>query len=304
MNNVSYKSTFFRDDATGKIPFLVWSEANPKAYRCAADTILKPSVQSGFPGVLLGVRNAVNFHLADFNFAWIGYMSTANNKDTNDGTAYLDDFDWISSRQSDFGLKDLNLASTLQMGAAWPGFNDAVVPVSWNGGTSRFIARNLSSGASTAANSFQKSASYSTAHNTDSTSLFNFRMPWITWNTWNDFPEGTQIEPGPELGLGYVALETAQATAVTFKSIASADANGAAHLRLPYLLYESRLAGSSVAGAVFSMIASRNFDGAAACLSADAQARATMLGWRDIVAQIPESPNVSFALDLMVCVCL
>jgi hypothetical protein len=132
--------------------------------------------------------------------------------------------------------------------------------------------------------------------------LFNFQMPWITWNTWNDFPEGTFIEPGAsnDSGYGYDALEVAQSSAISFKSLDSSKTNNASSLRLPHMLFESRTAGSSVAETATNMILGRQFESAETCLADDRQARGSLLGWVEI-ANKTSGIDVSFSLDLAVC---
>ncbi len=241
LDNSTLSHCHSKDPLTNKTLFLTWSEANIPAYRCACDTVLAPSntTTADYHGVLLGMRNAVNFDYADFNFAWIGYMSTNSTSTTNWGGAYLDDFDWIMSRQSEFGLNDWNRRSTLQMTGAWPGFDDINVPASWNNGQSRYLARNVTSGL-TANLSYASAAKYANSHLSMSATLNNFDIPWLVWNTWNDFPEGTMIEPcatSPNVdgfGYGYTSLEAAQTNSAAFKVVTSPFQPSS--LRLPALL--------------------------------------------------------------------
>ena len=154
----------------GAYPLFTWSEAAENSFPHALSTVF---AASGIPVVRVA-RNARAFDDSGANFGWVGTMSTASNLGTNWGKQYVCvilmpfpslptavavlitvlicprynlDFEWIMARQTSFGASNTSTVNKLVAGAVWPGFNDTNVPVTWNGGNTRLIARDVAEGA-------------------------------------------------------------------------------------------------------------------------------------------------------------
>ena len=263
LGNATAKAAFFVDAATGSRPLLFWSEANVTAHWAEA---LRVYGCRG-SGVAVVARNAVNFGTAHGNFAWIGPPSTAATVGTHWGEQYLDDFEWIMGRQSQFGGSALQDANTLAMGAAWPGFDDANVPASWNGGVARKIARTVDAG-DTLALTFQHAIDRNRAYAArregtgaaGGSPTVAVDMPWLQVATFNDWPEGTHVEP--QRGASpYRALEQVQNYTAVFKASGTGGTGGTAAvaasavmLRVPACVYQRRR-GSPGSGSVGDTLA-------------------------------------------------
>ncbi|PXF40175.1 hypothetical protein BWQ96_10113 [Gracilariopsis chorda] len=214
---------------------ITWSESDPQHYWS--------TLQSLFQGnVFVLVRNAVNFQYSDGNFEWVNNLNlgTPISNTQNWGQSYFADFNWISARQSEKGVapQDVNLA---KMGGVYPGFDDGNVPAFWNGGTNRYILRDVDDG-ETMTLTWEKQISYTPSQGSGLDSVENL---WVQIATWNDWPEGTSIEPASAATYGYRALETCREKAAQFKNTAAPY--GSACLRVPYHIYEMRRAGSTSA---------------------------------------------------------
>ena len=174
-------------NSSAPVVFL-WSEA-PVAYA---------ALRAALPNsTLVLARNANNFGPSDGNFAWLLPINGANasllasmSPDMAMGMQYLRDVEWgMANSQGSLAAAERNL---LLVGSAYPGFDDTHVPVSWNGGVSRRLAYNTSSGGATYDATWQHALSYVPMRYGGSVAA---SMPWVQIVTWNDFPEGTAIEP-------------------------------------------------------------------------------------------------------------
>lgn len=178
----------FVDDATARVPLLFWSDAGATEYRNQSRAVF------GDDRVLVINRNAREFDVSDGNMQWVAPPVAADAPPDDWGQQYLLDFEWIMARQKQFGGTGGPNAVTLAVGAVWPGFNDANVPPSWNGGAPRYIPRSGAGddGATTLELTFDAAVSRQPA---DQGSLFAVGMPWLQVVTFNDWPEGTRVEP-------------------------------------------------------------------------------------------------------------
>jgi hypothetical protein len=110
-------------------------------------------------------------------FAWVQPLTyNAWQLDGSDGGGgYLD---WFYRSMADANLP---YRQTLTVGAVWPGFNDTLAP--WRTGTPRFIARR-------AGQTWNETWHLAVTH----------QPPLVQIVTWNDWEEGTAIEPAESYG--------------------------------------------------------------------------------------------------------
>lgn len=253
-NNVSYEPLIFRDETNNKQVLITWSESDPSLYYSTANTIW------GANGIQLLVRNSVNFDISDGNSQWVNGFSTPANENSNWGESYFNDFEWIVSRQSSFGLSDPLNENKVMMGMAYPGFDDGNVPSFWNGGNHRLIKRDVTAG-ETMSLTWDRQINY-VVNGTGGTSAVE--NPWIQLITWNDWPEGTSIEPGSTDTYGFKPLQTNKAKVDTWKGN-----NGYAMncIEVPYLIYSAKKEGFNTQAA----------SGMALMMSGDCAAARTLL---------------------------
>ena len=201
---------------------------------------------------------------------------------------YLLDFRWIMARQQSFeSSTNTSSINTVMAGSVWPGFNDTFVPMSWNGGVTRVIARDVAAGLLRQGvlwtRSVRASVCYNVLlctrflHSTNTPSLsgrdcgvpgntmnltweaqlgaaeasptglvapdcaYAVHMPWIQVVTWNDWPEGTSVEPSDPRGYGFEPLLTTHRGVSRFKSVAPLvnDADTLHVLQLPLRWYKA-----------------------------------------------------------------
>ncbi len=229
--NPTYEDLIFRDELTNKQVLQTWSESDPAAYYQNAQTLW------GKDSILLMVRNAVNFDHADANFGWVNYLVNDPLDNSSWGEPYFNDFDWAMARQPEFGLTTSANVNTLMMGMVYPGFNDENVPTFWNGGTSRYLQRNVTAG-ETMSLTWDKQMTYTEQR---LGGYINVENPWVQIITWNDWPEGTSIEPATDDTYGFQALET------NHTKIGQCKGNTAYAvecLDIAYLIYEARQQGA------------------------------------------------------------
>lgn len=229
-----YSPIVFIDDALSVPVFMTWSESNPDYYWQKVKELFSNDV-------LLLVRNPVNFELSDGNFEWVNYLQTdverANDKAW--GKNAFDDMDWLMARQlSRFGV-DPEKVNTVKMGGVYPGFDDKNVPETWNGGVSRYLKRTVEDG-DTFSLTWQMQVDYTPLRLSGETPVEN---PWVQITTWNDWPEGTSVEPATSDTYGYSALITTRTKAAAFKGVPPAFEEEC--LYRPYDIYELRKAGKT-----------------------------------------------------------
>ena len=183
------------------------------------------------------IRNSVDFDNSDSNFGWLSPITTVPTNTTYWGEAYYNDFDWIMARQPDFGLQNRCNSNHVMMGMVYPGFDDANVPPFWNGGTARYIQREVDAG-TTMNLTWDKVKSYTPKR---LGGVNKVEMPWVQIITWNDWPEGTSIEPASDASYGFAPLETCQTELANFKNETPTYSTNC--LRVPYLIYEAKANG-------------------------------------------------------------
>ena len=227
--NAAYSNLVFLDDV-GNVPVLLaWSESDPTYYW--------NTVQTLFGGnVTFMIRNPINFDYSTGNFEWLAYLNTGMpmNNTANWGEQYFQDFDWVMARQLDFGLMNPASVNEVKMGSAYPGFNDQNVPAFWNGGTNRYFHRTVDDG-ETMALTWQKQIDYTPKRLGGVDCVEN---AWVQLVTWNDWPEGTSIEPASSGTYGYAALYTTHTKIGEFKGVTPAFAGIC--LEVPYEIYQAR----------------------------------------------------------------
>lgn len=209
----AYSSLVFKDDYTNKPVLAVWSETNWTLYQNATDSLF------GIDSVFVLGRNANNFDYDEGSFEWIGNLTNDVNNTTDWGETYFNDFLWITARQEEFGLTNIRNANLLKMGGVYPGFNDSNVPSFWNGGTTRYFARHVTDG-ETMELTWNKQINFTPLQLGGDIAIDN---PWVQIITWNDFPEGTSIEPALASQYSFTALQTCRSKIATFKSVVTTD---------------------------------------------------------------------------------
>jgi hypothetical protein len=180
-------SVTFADLANGGPVLLLWSENAPAAAYAAAKAAL-----GGACTVV--ARNPRAFAASEGNFAWVlpAREPTAEQLGSSWGQQYLADFEWgMANNQAAASDLDPAAFNRLAVGAVYPGFDDSSVPAEWNGGTARQIARHVSDG-TTYELTWELALGYTPQRQGGPTAV---EMPWVQIITWNDFPEGTSIEP-------------------------------------------------------------------------------------------------------------
>lgn len=256
LGNATVADVFFVDSVTGRSPLLMWSESAPTEHAQAAIDVFGPgSADHQLPplqrapgargGVLLLARNAHGFEHSHGNFQWVSPPATGTDSNGNAhpaedtiakeawGGNYYDDFEWIMARQADYGGASGPEATALAVGAVWPGFDDAAVPTSWNGGQARKIPRAFNSTAAAAAGVVRTldltiaAVLERVPASAGGTRLTPVDMPWVQVVTFNDWPEGTQLEPdaGPDPYQQLVAVRDFAAR-FTANSTSGSDSDG------------------------------------------------------------------------------
>ena len=245
IQNPAYASLLFRDDATDKPMLMFWSEADLRLYQKTVHQLF------GYDEVFTLIRNAREFDKGDASFEWIGYTTNDTLNTTNVGTQYFVDFDWIMARQESFGLEDIRDANTVMMGATYPGFDDRRAPAFWNSGNNRYIARQVTDG-ETMALTWDYQIGHTPLRYGGEIPVDN---PWMQLCTWNDFPEGSNIEPSVLAEEGYKALETCREKIIEWKGL-SVNAEDTLGLYLPFAIYQAHISGNeTISDSAFSAFA-------------------------------------------------
>ncbi len=226
-NNLKFNSFYFYDTETSKPVLITWDQLYPELYHPILKELYNDSV-------IHLVRGDAEFLLSDGNMEWVNYLDTVNSPVGNTyywGENYYDNFHRkIAKQDSIVAFKDRNY---LCMGAVWPGFDDHNAPWRDNKPEGRWISRNVTEG-ETLALTFDKLNSL----NYIPGALGNIKVeiPWIQVATWNDWPEGTSIEPATSEYYGFTALKTTAIKTAEFKGT-SIDTS---RVRIPYAIYQAR----------------------------------------------------------------
>ena len=180
----SSRSVALEDGVSGGLVLLLWSENAPSQVYDAAKTTF------GTDCTVLA-RNPRAYSSSEGNFAWVNPAQDASEStlETNWGEQSLKDFEWGMANNQQATVPPS--ANTLSMGAVYPGFDDSKVPESWNGGSTRQISREVTAGSSYDL-TWEHALSYMPQRYGGPVAV---NMPWVQIVTWNDFPEGTAVEP-------------------------------------------------------------------------------------------------------------
>lgn len=216
-HKTAYTDLIFKDDVTNKPLLVVWSESDWANYQTAIDDIF------GIDSVIVIGRNANNYDYRDGMFGWVSGMTNDQTDVTEWGDAYLNSLIWLPARQDEHGLSNFRNANLIKLGGVWPGFDDRLVPSYWNDGTARFMNRNVTDG-NTLELTWDKQINYMPLQLGGHIEVDN---PWVQLITWNDFPEGTAIEPTRLVeDFGFDALQTCRIKGAIFKGETAKDSLG------------------------------------------------------------------------------
>lgn len=185
------------------------------------------------------IRNPREFDYSDGNFQWVNGFNSSNTETANWGQQYYNDFDWAMARQAQFGLTDPASLNQLMMGMVYPGFNDENVPAFWNGGNTRYILRQVDDG-ETMSLTWDQQINWTSKRLGGDNDVLN---PWTQIITWNDWPEGTSIEPATDDTYGYTPLKTNRTKIAAWKNTNAAFEELC--LEVPYYMYLARAAGDN-----------------------------------------------------------
>jgi hypothetical protein len=195
------------------------------AYRSVVDTVFQPG------GAFLAWNESDSgvFQYVDACYAWVqpyaGQWDTVNGFEW--GSEYLNGHIWrldnwpqlVSFSRLSFGI-----------GGVWPGFDSRL---SW--GKNRFIVR-------------RNGIVYDSTWLKFIENNKEFPIPWIFIETWNDFNEGSEIEPSKEYGYQYL-LSTAKNIGIFRKTTISCDTvafSCASRIYLAYNMVETGKRDSSL----------------------------------------------------------
>jgi hypothetical protein len=223
-DNVVYhpdrRKDYFRDDATGKSVMMVWcSQGRPYHYEAIGDFFSHDSVT-------LMVRETMDFEISEGNFPWISMRDCANLADSSVcwGENYLDNFFAQMGKQKD---------NTLMIGNVYPGFDDRLVHGWSANGPWRYMKRVVNDG-EVMALTWDKNINFKSTTIED---------PWIQITTWNDWPEGTSIEPAELKSFGYQAIQTCRRKILDFKGISTVQPDDSLGVLVPYEIFQLRKQG-------------------------------------------------------------
>lgn len=228
--SADYGQYAFRDDQTGKAVYITWSESDPEYYYSTVRELFDNNV-------LLIILNTRNFNVSDGNMEWVHDLNLAPPKDNTDnyGQGQFEHTDWNMARQSEVYYTPLDSVNEILLGSVYPGFDDANVPTFWNGGTNRYILRDVNDG-ETMSLLWQRHIDYVPFRLGGLDEVDN---PWIQIVTWNDWPEGTSIEPATEETYGYRPLITCHDRITKYKKEATPRFD-ISFLRTPHQIYQLR----------------------------------------------------------------
>ncbi len=254
--HASYKDLIFVDELTDQQVLQAWSEGDNVAYYQNVHTLW------GADKIHLMIRNPRQYDYSDGNFMWPNGLNNDDPSNTvNWGQQYFNDFDWGMARQTD--LMDTNNANEVMMGMAYPGFDDSNVPDFWNGGVHRTFQRTVDDG-ETMALTWDQQINWTPLRLGGTYVVDN---SWIQLITWNDWPEGTSIEPATDATYGYQALQTNYSKTEVWKG--TNNIFPISCMEVPYHLFLVREAGETVlADAARSLLLQGDCAGATALLNA------------------------------------
>ncbi|MDR0531125.1 MAG: hypothetical protein LBG83_03555 [Oscillospiraceae bacterium] len=198
----------FRDDLTGKLVMMVWSGWSGEGRAAHWEAVGR---HLGHDKVMLLVHDGIGRDPADGYFSWFFGVPNRSPFKTDEERARL----WGGEEYDAFLAQTKEYPGKVFVGSVYPGFDDRLAP--WNEGWC-YIARDVPEG-ETFALTWQKIMDYNAANDGS-----EFQIPWVQVATWNDWPEGTAVEPADFSGYGFRAVESCRRYNALFKQLAlSAD---------------------------------------------------------------------------------
>lgn len=209
---------YFHDDVTGKAVIMAWSaQGVPYHYEAIGDFF-------GHDSTLFMAQGAKNFDYSDGNFPWISMGSCKNLADSS--------ICWGESALNSFYNSMEQHNKTLAIGNVYPGFDDRIVHSWTRDGAWRYMKRVVNDG-EVMAITWDKNINFKSA---------TIEVPWIQITTWNDWAEGTSIEPGDAKSFGYQAIQICRKKALDFKNIKAGPADSLG-VTVPYEIFKLRKKG-------------------------------------------------------------
>lgn len=213
---------YFRDNKTGKPVIMNWSDQGRANHYKSVGSLY------GRDSVLFLVREATDFMNSDGNFPWIAMSDCPQLSDSLKcwGKRYLDNFTQRMGPAK---------SEAIVIGGVYPGFDDRIVR-SWTpGGAWRYMKRVLPEGdvMSLTWDHFQQNA------------VKELGSSWVQIITWNDWPEGSSVEPATLQSEGYLSLETNRKRIADFKGVTNLPIDDSLGIRIPYEIFKLRKAGDN-----------------------------------------------------------
>jgi glycoprotein endo-alpha-1,2-mannosidase len=206
----------------GKKPVIIFRKVAGKLFTPEEwDAELGPAITSHGGALIMGTDPASRLaEIADGTYFWVGGFAPQTRVSTLE---YCDKVyrDFLSKPR-----RSLRTQPPLLFGSAIPGFNDTPV---WGWGDGPRVAPDYHG------ERFRRTWELSVANSVDMVQL-------VTWNDWN---EGSQIEPSDSYGYRYLELNKKYSAA--YKGVADTVPNGA--LRIPLRLYNARKNAAKIANA-------------------------------------------------------
>ncbi len=244
VNNSNYSAYRFNDDQdkTGYPVIITWSHITDANGVGDQDTNYHNAIEDLYNGeVIYMKRDANDFASAGGTFQWVNYLLDSIPQTEHEywGEDYFFDFDTAMANQHETFVP-AGQRAYLTMGAVWPGFNDYNIPdeMDWSG--KRWINRTVDAG-ETMALTFDKHINYVPG----AAGPVKVELPWIQVVTWNDWPEGSTIEPATEDTYGYRALLTTMVKTAEFKDQLLPDSGDSIAVTIPYTIYQARKSGDA-----------------------------------------------------------
>jgi hypothetical protein len=211
---------YFHDDSTGRAVIMAWSDQGLSYHFEAIGDFF------GHDSTIFFVREANNFVSSDGNFPWIAMSNCPSLRDSSTCWA-KDNLDYFFTKMKS------QSENKIMIGCVYPGFDDRIIH-SWTpNGPWRYMKRFVTEG-EVMALTWDKNINYK------STTVEN---PWIQITTWNDWPEGTAIEPADQKSFGYQAIQTCRKKILEFKQISTVELEDSLGLLVPYEIFQLRKRG-------------------------------------------------------------
>jgi len=213
----------FRDDLTGKQVMMVWSSDGRAHHWEAAGKYL------GHDKVMLLLRDTWGQEEADGYFTWLFGVPNRSPEKSEDERNSL----WGNIEFDAFFDDVKKYPDKVFVGSVYPGFDDRYAP--WGEGW-RYIARDVPEG-ETFVLTWEKIMDFNAANPGNENEI-----SWVQVVTWNDWPEGSAVEPASFDGFGLRAIETCREQNIRFKNITGLPEDDAKGLLIPYKIFLLRKA--------------------------------------------------------------